>query len=236
MRLLLLSNSRSEGKAYLEHAAGWLRDFLPTAVREILFVPYAGVTKTHYDYVEEVTPVFAKLGATVTGLHRAHDLVAAIRSAQAIVVGGGNTWNLLRELRAHRLVLPALRQSVLAGVPYIGWSAGANIACPTIMTTNDMPICDPGGFDALALVPFQINPHYLHGNPHGFKGETREERIREFSVLHADVWVAGLREGTAFRIEDGSIQLLGDAPCRIFRSGKEPREMSTGDDFSFLLE
>src|SRR5512134_324825 len=236
MRLLLLSNSKTEGKGYLEHAADWLRDFLPTSVQEILFVPYAGVTKTHYDYVEQVSPVFAKLGASVTGLHRAHDPVAAIRSAQAIVVGGGNTWNLLRELRAHRLVLPALRQRVLDGVPYIGWSAGSNIASPTIMTTNDMPICDPGGFDALALVPFQINPHYLHGNPPGFKGETREERIAEFGVLHPDSWVAGLREGTGFRIEDRSMRLLGDKECRIFRGTQEARELKATDDFSFLLE
>jgi dipeptidase E len=235
MRLLLLSNSRTDGKDYLEHATGWLRDFLPASLDEVLFVPYAAVTRTHYDYVDLVSPVFSKLGAGVVGLHRAHDMVAAIRSAQAIVVGGGNTWNLLRELRAHRLVLPALRQRALAGVPYIGWSAGANIACPTIMTTNDMPICDPGGFDALALVPFQINPHYLHGHPPGFKGETREERIREFGVLHPDSWVAGLREGTALRIEDGSVQLLGEAPCRVFRSGMQPREVSPGEDLSFLL-
>jgi dipeptidase E len=236
MRMLLLSNSRTEGIPFLEHAATWLRDFLPTSVTEVLFVPYAAVTKTHYDYVDEVAPVFARLGATVAGLHRAHDMVTAIRSAQAIVVGGGNTWNLLRELRAHRLVLSALRGRVLAGAPYIGWSAGANIACPTIMTTNDMPICDPGGLDALALVPFQINPHYLHGNPAGFKGETREERIREFCALHPDIWVAGLREGTALRVDDGSIRLLGDAQCRVFRSGVEPRELSAGDDIRFLLD
>lgn len=236
MRLLLLSNSKTEGKGYLEHAAEWLRDFLPPAAKEVLFIPYAGVTKTHYDYVEQISPVFGRLGVTVNGLHRAHDAVAAIRAAPAIVVGGGNTWNLLRELRTHRLVLPALRSRVLGGVPYIGWSAGSNIACPTIMTTNDMPICDPGGFDALALVPFQINPHYLHGNPAGFKGETREERIREFCALHPDIWVTGLREGTALRVDDGSIRFLGDAQCRVFRSGVEPREVSAGEDFSFLLE
>jgi dipeptidase E len=235
MKLLLLSNSKTEGLGYLEHAAGWLRDFLPASVNEVLFVPYAGVTKTHYDYVEQVSPVFAKLGATVTGLHRAHDLVAAIRNAQAIVVGGGNTWNLLHELRAHRLVLPTIRQRVLDGLPYIGWSAGSNIASPTIMTTNDMPICDPGGFDALALVPFQINPHYLHGNPPGFKGETREERIREFGVLHPDSWVVGLREGTGLRVEDKSVKLIGEAQCRVFRAMREPRELSSADDLSFLL-
>lgn len=236
MRLLLLSNSRTEGRGYLEHAAGWLREFLPSGVTDVLFVPYAAVTRTHYDYVEQVRPVFAALGAQVTGIHRAHDLVAAVRSAQAIVVGGGNTWNLLRELRQHRLLLPAIRSRVLAGVPYIGWSAGANVACPTIMTTNDMPICDPGGFDALALVPFQINPHYLDGNPPGFKGETREERLREFGALHPDVWVAGLREGTALRVEDGSVRLLGSASCRIFRGAEPPREVSAADDLAFMLQ
>ncbi|MFN7573083.1 MAG: Type 1 glutamine amidotransferase-like domain-containing protein [Betaproteobacteria bacterium] len=113
--------------------------------------------------------------------------------------------------------------------------ARSNLACPTIMTTNDMPICDPGGFDALGLVPFQINPHYLHGNPPGFKGETREGRIVEYGVLHPDVWVVGLREGTGFAVDDGGIRLLGEAPCRIFRHGREPREVAAGEDFGFLL-
>jgi dipeptidase E len=234
MRLLLLSNSRKEGMGYLEYALGHLRQFLPADVKEVLFVPYAGVTKTHYDYVEQVRPVFAALGANVIGVHRAHDAIDAVRQAQAIAVGGGNTWNLLRELRRNRL-LPVIRDRVLAGMPYIGWSAGSNIACPTIMTTNDMPICDPGGFDALALVPFQINPHYLHGNPHGFKGETREERIREFGVLHPEVWVAGLREGTGLRVEGRSIALFGEADCRIFRGTGPAREVKPGDDVAFLL-
>jgi dipeptidase E len=129
-----------------------------------------------------------------------------------------------------------IRQRVLEGMPYVGWSAGANLACPTIMTTNDMPICDPGGFDALALVPFQINPHYLHGNPPGFKGETREERLREFGVLHPEVWVAGLREGTGLRVEGRSIALFGQAECRLFRGTQPAREVKPGDDLSFLLE
>jgi len=233
MQLLLLSNSRQAGMSYLEHADGFLRAFLPSGIRQVLFVPYAATTKTHYEFVDEVSPAFARLGAEVIGIHRAHDPVQAVREAQAIVVGGGNTWNLLREMRGHRL-LPAIRERVVAGVPYIGWSAGTNVACPTIMTTNDMPICDPGGFDALALVPFQINPHYLHGNPEGFKGETREERIREFGVLHPSVWVAGLREGTGFLIENRSIRLLGDAQCRIFRGSQDPRELTSADDFTFL--
>jgi dipeptidase E len=235
MRLLLLSNAKREGMGYLEHARGHFQSFLGNDVREILFVPYAAVTKSHDQFVEQIRPVFDSIGIRVTGIHAVPDPREAVRKAQAVVVGGGSTWRLLRELRLAGL-LPAIRNRVLAGMPYAGWSAGTNIACPTIMTTNDMPICDPGGFDALALVPFQINPHYLHGNPPGFKGETREDRINEFGVLNPRAWVAGLREGTAFRIENGAIEMLGEAQCRIFRHGQEPRELDPGSDFGFLLE
>jgi dipeptidase E len=234
VRLLLLSNAKREGMGYLEHAQGYLRDFLRDGVKEVLFVPYAAVTKSHDQFVEQVRPVFESLGMRVSGIHAAPDPREAVRAAQAIVVGGGSTWRLLRELRLAGL-LPAIRNRVVAGMPYAGWSAGTNVTCPTIMTTNDMPICDPGGFDALALVPFQINPHYLHGNPPGHKGETREERITEFGVLHPRAWVAGLREGTGFLVENGAISLLGEAQCRIFRHGEPPRELGPGDDFGFLL-
>jgi len=234
MRLLLLSNSRSEGMAYLEYAQGFLRGFLGDSIAEALFVPYAVVTRSYDDYVAQVRPAFDALGINVSGLHTHADPIAAVEAASAIVVGGGSTWKLLREVRLQRL-LPAIRRRVAAGVPYVGWSAGSNLACPTIMTTNDMPICDPGGFDALGLVPFQINPHYLHGNPPGFKGETREERITEFGALQPSVWVAGLREGTGLRIEGKSARLLGDAPCRIFRHGDPPRELTAADHFDFLI-
>jgi dipeptidase E len=234
MRLLLLSNSRHEGMGYLEHAQGFLRDFLGGAVTEAVFVPYAAVTRGYDAYVDEVRPAFAALGVRIVGIHTGPDPAAAVRTAQAVVVGGGNTFRLLREVRAQGL-LAAIRDRVAAGMPYVGWSAGSNLACPTIMTTNDMPICDPGGFDALGLVPFQINPHYLHGNPPGFKGETREERIAEFCRMRPHVWVAGLREGTGLRIENGTARLLGDLPCRIFRHGAAPRELAAADDFDFLL-
>lgn len=235
MRLLLLSNSRYEGMGYLEHAREQLRAFFGPAVKEVLFVPYAAVTVTPEAYAGMVRSAFEALGIGVKSIHTESDPREAVRSAQAVVVGGGNTWRLLRELRQAGL-LPAIRERVLAGMPYVGWSAGTNVTCPTIKTTNDMPICDPGGFDALGLIPFQLNPHYLHGNPPGFKGETREQRITEFGVLHPNVWVAGLREGTGFVIEDGKIGLFGEAQCRIFRHGTEPRELNPGDDFSFLLQ
>jgi dipeptidase E len=234
VRLLLLSNAKREGMGYLEHAQGYLRDFLRGGVEEVLFVPYAAVTKSHDQFVDQVRPVFESLGMRVSGIHAAPDPREAVRAAKAIVVGGGSTWRLLRELRLAGL-LPAIRNRVVSGMPYVGWSAGTNVTCPTIMTTNDMPICDPGGFDALALVPFQINPHYLHGNPPGHKGETREERITEFGVLHPRAWVAGLREGTGFLVENGAVTLVGEAQCRIFRHGEPPRELGPGDDFGFLL-
>ncbi len=234
MRLLLLSNSQTEGMGYLEHAMGSLREFLGESPGEALFVPYAAVTKTYHDYVAQVQVAFRALGIGVKGLHSEADPVAAVRNAAVIVVGGGNTWKLLREVRTLGL-LSLIRDRVMAGTPYIGWSAGSNLACPTIMTTNDMPICDPGGFDALGLIPFQINPHYLHGNPPGFKGETREERIREFGVLQPRIRVAGLREGTGLRIENASARLVGSGQCRVFRNGEEPREFRAGDDLDFLL-
>ena len=234
MRMLLLSNGKHEGMGYLEHAAGYLRDFLGDAVDEILFVPYAAVTKTYDQFVDQIRPVFGNLGVRVASVHGG-DALDRVRQAQAVVVGGGSTWKLLREVRAGGL-LPAIRERIAAGMPYAGWSAGANLACPTIKTTNDMPICDPGGFDALALIPFQINPHYLHGNPPGFKGETREERIAEFCALHPRTWVAGLREGTGLRIEGDAVQFLGSASCRIFRHGEAPRELDADDDFGFLLQ
>jgi dipeptidase E len=237
VRLLLLSNSRREGSGYLEWALAHLADFFAsTGARKALFLPYAGATLNPDDYVARVAPVFARLGVAVAGIHAADDPVAAVLRAESVVVGGGNTWKLLRDVRAAGLLRP-LRLRALQGMPYAGWSAGSNLACPTIMTTNDMPICDPGGFDALGLVPFQINPHYLHGNPPGFKGETREERIREFGALNPRVWVAGLRECTGLRVEDDQLTLFGDGgTCRVFGHGREPAEVAPGDDVRFLLD
>lgn len=234
MRLLLLSNSKCEGLAYLEHARPALDAFLGGSVRRLLFVPFAAVGRPWDEYHVQVAAAFKDLGCAVDALHRLPAARDAVAAAEAIVIGGGNTWQLARELHARELMQP-IRHRVLAGAPYIGWSAGANIACPTFQTTNDMPICDPLGFDALDLVPFQINPHYLHGNPPGFRGETREERINEYLLVHPDTWVAGLREGTMFRIEDDSIELIGNAECRVFHSGREPSELKAGEDFSFLL-
>jgi dipeptidase E len=234
-RLLLLSSSRVAGYGYLEYARSSFADFLGSGVKRVLFVPFAIVTKSYDDYLEMVRPPFRELGVEVDGIHRVDHPEEAVEGAQAIVVGGGNTWRLVRELRIRDLMDP-IRQAVRRGTPYVGWSAGANVACPTFQTTNDMPICDPLAFETLGLVPFQINPHYLHGNPPGFQGETREDRIREYLEMNPEVVVVGLREGTLLRVESGEIRLVGAETCRVFRRGEEPRELGAGDDLRFLLQ
>jgi len=128
-----------------------------------------------------------------------------------------------------------IREKVFNETPFIGWSAGANVACPTLRTTNDMPIIDPLGFDCMGLVPFQINPHYLDTNPAGHGGETREQRIQEFLEINPGLYVAGLREGTMFKLENKKLSLIGDRTCRIFKKGEIPVELSAGDDFNFLM-
>lgn len=235
MHLLLLSNAKREGAGYLEWAQPLLADFMAaSAVRSVLFVPFAGVTSTPDDYTEKVRLAFEPLGIGVEGIHRAADPAAAVRQAQAVLVGGGSTWKLLREVRALRL-LRAIRQRVLAGMPYAGWSAGANLACPTIMTTNDMPICDPGGFDALGLVPFQINPHYLDPEPDStHMGETRAERIAEFHEENQAA-VVGLRERAWIRVDGARGWLGGERGACIFRRGRAPEERTTGDALDDLL-
>lgn len=233
-RLLLLSNSKNFGHEYLEHARDHIRDFLGAEVRRVLFVPYAGVRATYDDFSSMVSERFRQIGYDIDSIHKAADARAEILSAEAIAVGGGNTFHLLNGLYKNDL-LESIRARVGEGMPYIGWSAGSNVACPTIRTTNDMPIIEPPSFDALGLVPFQINPHYLDAHPEGHQGETREERILEFIEVNRDVTVVGLREGSILRIEGSSVRLLGPKTARVFRKGAETREYGSPDSLDFLL-
>ena len=174
MELLLLSNSTLPGKAWMEHAMPLIASQL-NGRRSAVFIPFAGVTQTWDEYTAKTAAVFAPLGVTVTGIHSVADPIAAIENAELVIVGGGNTFQLLKESRERGLLAPIV-DVVKRGALYIGWSAGANLACPTIRTTNDMPIVDPQGFDALGLFPLQINPHFTNALPEGHKGETREQR------------------------------------------------------------
>jgi len=235
MRLLLISNSTLPGEPFLDYPKFEIQSFLGKKEVTALFIPYAAVTFGFDLYEEKVRERFLEIGHRIVSIHRFDDPVKAVLEAEAIVVGGGNTWQLVRMLHDNRLIEP-VREKILSGTPYVGWSAGANVACPTLRTTNDMPIIDPLGFDAFNLVPFQINPHYLDANPEGHAGETREQRIMEFLEVNPGITVVGLREGTMLLRENETLRLAGNRNARIFRYGREPEELSKSDDFSFLLK
>ena len=233
MKLLLISNSTNAGEEYLRYPLPRIGRFLE-GVREVAFVPYAAVTFSYAEYERRVAARFAELGIRLRSVHREADPARAVRRAEAICVGGGNTFALTRKMQEQGL-MAAIRGRVRAGVPYVGWSAGSNVTCPTICTTNDMPIVQPESFDAIGAVKFQINPHYLDANPEGHAGETREQRIMEYIEANPDRWVAGLREGCMLHLHDGRMELIGSRPMRMFKKGVEPFEVAAGDDLGFLL-
>jgi dipeptidase E len=234
-RLLLFSNgSELIGRQPTEFAHEALRDFLGASVRRVLFVPFATVIRTEDEYLAGVRKHFGPHGYEVESLHTATDAREAVNRADAIAVGGGNSFRLLRGLYKVGAV-EAIRGRVAAGAPYVGWSAGSNVACPTIRTTNDMPIVEPPTLDALNLVPFQINPHYTDFHPPGHMGETRDERLIEFAHANPGVRVVGIREGTMLRVEGDDLKLLGGKPARLFLKGEEPRDVAPEESFSFLL-
>ncbi len=234
MRLLLISNSTNAGEAYLDYPKEQIRKFLGHEKRTCLFIPYAAVTFSFNKYEEKVNERFNEIGHDVRSIHKYLDPVQAIEEAEAIVVGGGNTWQLTKMLQEKGLMKHIVKK-VRNGTPYIGWSAGSNLACPSIKTTNDMPIVQPESFAVLKLVPFQINPHYLDANPDGHAGETREMRIEEFLEVNRKIYVVGLREGTMLKLENSHLKLLGPKNARVFKYGTAPKEVSGESDLSFLL-
>ncbi len=241
-QLLLISNSTNAGEEYLGWPREYIQDFLKKRnIKNVLFVPYAGIgldtddEKKAYDiYAERVRNVFAELGINSHSIHLEKDPKVAIEDALAIAVGGGNTFHLLYKMYQLRL-MDVLKTSVEAGMPFLGWSAGSNLACPSIRTTNDMPIVQPKSFEALNLIPFQINPHYLDANPEGHGGETREQRIDEFLIANKGMPVVGLREATLLEVNGDTIELKGSRPMRLFKHGQTPKEFQPGDDVNFLM-
>jgi dipeptidase E len=227
MRLLLLSNSTNYGGTFLGHAGAALRDFLGAESGEALFVPYAAVRFPFGEFAQKVAERFEEFGWRIRPIHRAGDPRAAVEAAQAIVVGGGNTFQLIDRLHRGGLVEP-IRSRVRAGAAYIGWSAGANIACPTIRTTDDMPIVEPPSFEALGLVPFQINPHYTAERIPNHGGETRVERLLEFVTANPGAHVIGLPEGTMLQVEDRGMQLLGEHPAVLLDTNGAQQEVVPG--------
>lgn len=234
VRLLLISNSTNAGEGYLEHPRAEMKRFFE-GISKVLFIPWAAVTFSFDEYENKVQKVFSEMGVYVDSIHHYKNPKQAVQQAEAIVVGGGNTFKLLKMIQQFDII-EAVRNTVLGGVPYCGWSAGANVACPTICTTNDMPVTEPDSFSAFSLVRFQINPHYLDTHPQNHGGETREERIMEFIEEDPFTYVVGLREGTMLTLENIKFELKGPKPARIFHKGMATREVQPGDDLDFLFE
>jgi dipeptidase E len=231
MRLLLISNSTLYGGKYLDHAEVEIRDFLGS-LKTVLFVPFALANRDAY--AVQARARFAKMGYELDSLHEASKKQQAVRDAEAIFIGGGNTFRLLKALYDLD-VLQTIRTRVAEGLPYIGSSAGSNVAAPTIRTTNDMPIVEPPSFDALGLVGFQINPHYLDADPKSrHMGETREERLLQY-LEENETPVIGLREGTMIRVAGKSAVLKGSSGARIFRRGQPAIETLPGAELDDLL-
>lgn len=230
------------GEDYLGWPKQYISDFLNNNnVKKVVFVPYAGVNlsdesiEASYDiYEKKVAGVYHELGFEIESVHRAKDPVTMIQNAEAVAVGGGNTFHLVAKMHETG-IMKAIKERAENGMPFMGWSAGANVACPTLRTTNDMPIFEPASFDTLQLIPFQINPHYLDANPEGHGGETREQRIEEFLAVNREMKVAGLREASLLYVEGESVKLLGSRKLRLFEFGKEPIEFDLESDLSFLI-
>jgi dipeptidase E len=230
-RLLLISNSTLYGGGYLDHAEKEIRNFLG-AVRRVLFIPFA--QRDRDAYASMARRRLAAMGYELDSAHESYDPRKAASAAEAVFVGGGNTFRLLKGLYDFELLSP-VRRRVAEGMPYLGSSAGSIVACPTLKTTKDMPVVEPPSFDALGLVGFQISPHYLDPDPGStHMGETQEERINQYlEENHAPV--VGLREGTMLRVEQGAIVLNGITAARIFRRGQAPIEVEPGANLAELL-
>lgn len=241
--LLLISNSTMRGESYL----GWCKDMIADfcqrhQVKRVLFVPFAGVSladggleASYNAYEEKVKKVYAEFGVELHSVHHDADPVKAVYEAECVAVGGGNTFHLVKEL--HRLgLMQAISRRASNGMPYMGWSAGSNVAGPTLCTTNDMPIVEPASFDCMNLVPFQINPHYTDFFDPKHGGETRDDRLKEYIMVNPDAVVAAIREATALLLEEGKLRLIGKPnKMKVFHTTMaNTKEYGLDDDINFL--
>lgn len=233
-RLLLLSNSTNFGESYLEYPKQPIKDFLGDHIREVLFIPYAGVGIGYDNYTSKVAAPFSTIGYEVRSIHTYENPVDAVNNAEALAVGGGNTFELLNQLYNNDLI-NVIRKNVVNGMPFIGWSAGSNIAGPTIKTTNDMPIVEPPSFDALNVVPFQINPHYTEEILPNHGGENRIDRINEFVALNPKISVVGIPEGNLLIVEGEAVTIVGPGVLKVFRNSHQVQTYSSPKPLDFLM-
>ena len=231
-KVLLISNSTVYGRGYLDHVESELKSFLGRA-RRVLFFPFA--LHDQDTYTATARTRFGAMGYSIESAHEAAVPQKAVEETDAIFIGGGNTFRLLKALEDLDLI-EAIRRKVRSGAPYVGSSAGSNVAGPTIKTTKDMPIVQPRAFDSLGLVPFQISPHYLDPDPNStHMGETQEERILQF-LEENETPVVGIREGAWLLCNNGAVTLKGKTGARIFRRGQNPIEVTPGTEISKLVE
>jgi dipeptidase E len=234
-RILAFSSSRAGTSGYLETALPLIKNFLGDKLLQIAFIPFASVDNNYEAYAENVRTALQSLPHTVTALNH-ENAKKGIEQSDVIMVGGGNTFKLLHDIYQANII-DSIRNKVSSGTPYIGWSAGSNVLCPTIATTNDMPIIEPKSFNALGLLPFQINPHYTNQKPAGHNGETRDQRLEEFMKMNPGISVAGLPEGTALHLAGEVLQFIGAFKGVLLQAGDNVirREITDGQDLSFLL-
>ena len=226
---LLISASSYQDTGYLRHCKNWVKDFLSESGKEeILFIPYAGVRRSNDEYEQKV--IDRLKNKNIKSIHHYEDKISAIKNASSIAVGGGNTFMLLYTLYKLNLIEP-IKEAVANGAKYFGWSAGANIAGKTMMTTNDMPIIMPKSFDSLNIFPYQINPHFISGKLAGHNGESREERLEEFLIANPKDTIYALPEGTALLIADNEAQVIGHSEILKFEYQKEIEKIEVGTKF-----
>ncbi|MBO6517194.1 MAG: dipeptidase PepE [Bacteroidia bacterium] len=214
MNILLLSNSTNHGETYMNHAKEKIAQFLGNRKR-VLFIPYAGVSISYDAYTETVQAALAEHGIEIQGIHQFDSAQTAIKQAEAIAVGGGNTFRLVQQLYEQG-VLDLIRTRVHDGCPFVGWSAGSNVAGPTLCTTNDMPIVEPRSFDCLNLVPFQINPHYTEDTIPNHGGESRKARLEEYICLNTNDVVC-LPEGSWLEVNESGIAFDGGEGFKVYQ-------------------
>ena len=226
---LLISASSYQDTGYLRHCKNWVKDFLgESGKEEILFIPYAGVRRSNDEYEQKV--IDRLKNKNIKSIHHYEDKISAIKNASSIAVGGGNTFMLLYTLYKLNLIEP-IKEAVANGAKYFGWSAGANIAGKTMMTTNDMPIIMPKSFDSLNIFPYQINPHFISGKLVGHNGESREERLEEFLIANPKETIYALPEGTALLIADNEAEVIGHSEILKFEYQKEIEKIEVGTKF-----
>lgn len=214
MKALLLSNSTNFGQSYMQHSKAAVADFLGDT-KELLFIPYAGVTVTYDRYAETVQKALQEFGIKVTSIHTTPDALEAVNNAKAIAVGGGNTFRLVQQLQEKNLIDP-IKKAVTNGVKYVGWSAGSNVAGPTLCTTNDMPIVEPSSFNCIGLVDYQINPHYSEATIPNHGGESRKARLMEYITLNTRDVVC-LPEASWLEINNGKTTYHGEGKMKVYQ-------------------